>query len=277
MRIKNHGDSMPKILYLDQSFLSRAFKGDKIFVDVTNHIKKLISMKLLVVPFSSVHEEETSQWQRSNDLGFFIQAMSGGNRFKTAYEIEHEQILRSFAKFIGNSTVQNQLKSINILEYNDNYLFGSAQFLDEIKMTRILKDGIVQKMIIASAGWRGSITSSAQDLQQEYRFSAYLYRDEYLKHLSNPLDSSIKAMVIVKMLLLMDDGIPDKQKIQKCIEYFMSVSFQETPYHWIKARMLVALKKLIRNGAYPKPERAEEALSGFYHDVTTHSHICSLC
>src|SRR3990170_6581054 len=49
-----------KIIYLDQFFFSHAFRGsEQRFVDAARLIRHLSDLQLLVVPFSSIHEEET--------------------------------------------------------------------------------------------------------------------------------------------------------------------------------------------------------------------------
>ncbi|MER9849608.1 hypothetical protein NKJ55_20150 [Mesorhizobium sp. M0106] len=66
-----------KVLYLDQFFFSHAVRGKEArFVEATKRIVELAALQLLVVPYSSVHEEETHQWSRHQELLEFIKKTS---------------------------------------------------------------------------------------------------------------------------------------------------------------------------------------------------------
>ena len=69
------------VLYLDQFFFSGAFRGgDARFVTAANRIKDLTAKQLLVVPFSSIHEDETHQWDRRAELPPFAQVIADMGR-----------------------------------------------------------------------------------------------------------------------------------------------------------------------------------------------------
>lgn len=52
-----------KVIYLDQSLLSSAFKSrDERAVRAVNRVSELASKQLIVAPHSNLHEDETHQW-----------------------------------------------------------------------------------------------------------------------------------------------------------------------------------------------------------------------
>jgi len=86
------------VLYLDQFFLSNAFKKrDVRFRSAAQLIEEKAKRQLLLTPYSSTHEDETYQWRgyagkSRDDLMEFIKAASGGHEFKPKYKIETDQI-----------------------------------------------------------------------------------------------------------------------------------------------------------------------------------------
>ena len=87
-----------KVLYLDQCFFSGAFGGgDQRFVDAVERVKQVAHLQLLLVPYSSVHEDETQQWRGYNELTHtdlleFIKATARGAEFEKDYSVERTQV-----------------------------------------------------------------------------------------------------------------------------------------------------------------------------------------
>ena len=93
-----------KIMYLDQAFLSHAFRGkDARFIGAASRIEKLAALQLLVVPYSSVHEDETHQWEECDELFKFIKATSRGHEFLPAYDVESIQLDKAFDAWLAGS------------------------------------------------------------------------------------------------------------------------------------------------------------------------------
>jgi len=91
-------------MYLDQFFLSHVFQGSEArFVEAANRIEKLAALQLLVVPYSSVHEDETHQWERHAELFKFIKATSRGHEFSPAYDVERVQLEKAFDAWLAGS------------------------------------------------------------------------------------------------------------------------------------------------------------------------------
>lgn len=87
-----------KILYLDQFFFGHSFlEKDHRFVAAAQQITKITADQLLVVPYSSVHEDEAHQWRgyggkTKDELMKFIKSTSRGHEFRPAYEVEQTQL-----------------------------------------------------------------------------------------------------------------------------------------------------------------------------------------
>lgn len=96
-----------KIIYLDQFFLSLAFRQSNArFVEAAELIKKLASFQLLVAPYSTVHEDETHQWERYAELFSFIKATSRGHVFLSAYDVARFQLERAFDAWLAGGSAE---------------------------------------------------------------------------------------------------------------------------------------------------------------------------
>lgn len=90
-------DIKKKVIYLDQFFFSHAFRGnDERFMAAAELIRDLANKQLIVAPYSSIHEEETHQWERFAELMEFIKAASRGHEFEPAYDVERVQVANGF-------------------------------------------------------------------------------------------------------------------------------------------------------------------------------------
>jgi len=86
-----------KVLYLDQFFVSHVFREkDARFIEAAERIRKLAALQLQVVPYSTVHEDETHQWEKYAELFNFIKATSRGHEFRPAYDVERIQLEKAF-------------------------------------------------------------------------------------------------------------------------------------------------------------------------------------
>lgn len=90
------------MLYLDQFFFSHAFcGGDQWFLTAAERVKRACCLQLLVVPYSSVREDETHQWRGYKEkthaqLMEFIELTASGAEFERSYNIESTQTLKAF-------------------------------------------------------------------------------------------------------------------------------------------------------------------------------------
>ena len=83
-----------KIVYLDQCFLSHAFRAkDKRFVEAAERLREASALQLMVAPFSTVHEDEANLWKgHEKELMQFIKSIAIGHSFEPDYDVEQTQL-----------------------------------------------------------------------------------------------------------------------------------------------------------------------------------------
>jgi len=270
-----------KALYLDQFFFSHAFRaGDKRFLDAADRIARLTALQLLVVPYSSIHEDETHQWEKRDDLFKFIMATARGEEFEPAYDVERTQLIKAFRVWLGGGPAQYQLERHDAIEDDldgwDSYLrIEVGRYMGDVDLIRDLKRQSIEGLVDLFEGWRKLTTSFDDDLHAEHAAAGNSYMAFYVEYMARiaggdcaaMFDAPIVSMVVQTMLAVMPDEVPADQWLRKCGQFMVSDHFKATPYQWINAHMLATLKAMVRDGAYTNRERALQRLSGFFYDV----------
>ena len=270
-----------KVLYLDQFFLSHAFRGgDARFVAAADRIARLASLQLLVVPFSSIHEDETHQWEKRNELFKFIKATARGHEFEPAYEVEQTQIVTSFQKWLAGKPAEYSLASADAVKGDihhwESYIrIEVGRYRGDVELIRDLKKQSTEGLVDLFEGWRKLQTPFEEDLQAEYQVAGKAYMDFYLEFMLRVaggdymamFDAPIISQVVQMMLHVIPEDVSPEHKLRKCAEFFGSDHFKELPYQWLHAHMLATLKLLVKHGAYANRDRALQKLSGLFYDV----------
>jgi hypothetical protein len=270
-----------QVLYLDQFFFSSAFRsGDKRFLEAADRIAKLTSLQLLVVPYSSIHEEETNQWEKRDELLKFIKATARGEEFEPAYEVERTQLAKAFRAWLAGEPAPYRLEPSDALSDDihgwDSYLrIDVSKYVSNIDLLRDLKRQSTEGLVDLFDKWRGSKTSFEEDLKAEYAAAGKAYMDVYLQYVMRiargdyaaMYDAPIISMVVQSMLQLIPSDVPADQRLGKCFEFLLSDHFKETPYQWLSAHMLATLKAMVKEGAYTNREKALKRLRGFFFDI----------
>ncbi|WP_216669700.1 hypothetical protein [Corallococcus exiguus] len=270
-----------QVLYLDQFFFSSAFRaGDERFLEAAGLIAKLTSLQLLVVPYSSIHEEETNQWKKRDELLQFIKATARGVEFEPAYEVEHTQLVKAFRAWLAGELAPYRLEPSDALSDGihgwDSYLrIDVSKYVSNIDLIRDLKRQSTEALVDLFDKWRGSKASFEDDLKAEYAAAGKTYMDSYLQYVMRiargdhaaMLDAPINSMAVQSMLQVIPSEIPADQRLGKCFEFLLSDHFKETPCQWINAHMFVTLKMMVKEGAYTKREKALKRLGGFFFDT----------
>lgn len=270
-----------KVLYLDQFFFSHAFRGkDERFIDAARRIRKLTYDQQLVVPFSSIHEEETHQWDRYAELMDFIKATSGGHEFAPAYEVESTQMNKAIAAWSRQQAAAYVRDPRDVLHDDihvwDGYLrIDVGGYLGNRDHIRQLKTEAIDALANIFEGWRTSTNTFEQDVLLEHDAAAKGYVNSYVKYVGRlaagdfmaAIDSPIVSQVIESMLYQFPKKVPQKDRYNGVLDFLSSDHFYNLPFHDIEARMFATLKFLVKGGAYPVKEAAVKKLSGFYYDV----------
>lgn len=275
-----------KVLYLDQFFFSSAFReGDARFVEAAQRIRQISALQLLVVPFSSIHEDETHQWRgyddkNKEDLMEFIKSTSRGHEFEPAYEVEQTQIVRAFKAYLAG--VSDDFKAEHrdavhgdIHEWDDYIRIDVGRYMGEIELIRDFKQQSIEGLVDLFPKWRESKNSFEQDVFMETEAAAKGYLDSYIEYAvriasgdyNALLDSPIMSMVVQSLLFCLSDDIPHENRLQIIGGFFKSAHFSKTPYRWISDRTYAILKDMVKQGAYTNRDKALKRLNGFYQDV----------
>lgn len=270
-----------QVLYLDQFFFSSAFRsGDDRFLEAADRIARLTSLQLLVVPYSSIHEDETNQWEKRDELLKFIKATARGEEFEPAYEVEHTQLLKAFQAWLAGEPAPYRLEPSDALS-DDIHGWGGylridvGKYFGNIDLVRDLKRESAEGLVDLLGKWRESKTSFEDDLKAEYVAMGRSYMDFYLQYRERIarrdyaaiLDAPIISKIVQSMLQVIPPEIPADQRLSKCLEFLLSDHFKETPYQWVNAHMLATLKMMVNEGAYKKREKALKRLRGFFFDL----------
>jgi hypothetical protein len=280
-----------KVLYLDQFFFSHAVRGNEAnFVAAANLIRQLCAWQLLVVPYSSVHEDETHQWKDSKELFDFIKATSRGHEFSPAYDVEQKQLHEAFAAFREGRPpafeVDRKQAFRDKLDVWDGYLrIEVGRYLGDIDLIRSLKAQAIEGLVDLFPGWRTSTNTFAQDVALEHEAAAKGYIDAFRTYLQRigagdwmaVVDSPIMSQVIQNLMTHFGPDVTPPDALEKVMTFLRSEHFANTPYHDIQARMYATLKAMVKGGAYMNRDKSIQRLSGFYYDVKHISTYAPYC
>ncbi|MDR6153816.1 hypothetical protein QF021_001905 [Acidovorax delafieldii] len=276
-----------KVLYLDQCFFSGAFRGgDPRFVEAVEQVKRLVHLQLLLVPYSSIHVDETHQWRgykefNHADLLEFIKDTAGGAELREDYNVEKTQLTKAWSAFLNGQPAQYVLEDDDAIEgqldqWDDYYRIDIGGYHKDVELRRSLKTGAVDSLIHAFDEWQFATTTFDQDVAIEMKDAAEKrYLDSYLKMVSRiaegdfsaVFDSPIVATVVEHMLHWLPEEQPFLDKLKRCATFFRSEHFNQVPMLWIEARMFATLKGMVKRGAYKNRDQARRRLNGVFEDI----------
>lgn len=292
----SHADEWPltpvikKVLYLDQFFFSRAFRlkapaQDQKYADAVARIRELASKQVLVVPYGSIHADETHQWagdagQTPEDLMDFIKATSGGHKLKRAISVQHAQIFRAFSQFISGAAPAPNVAPLDALPHNlhrwtDYIWIDVPGYWGNVEGIRGDKNQTVANLAAVLPEWRASTSSFEANVALELRDSAQAYVDAYSKRLAAQLARDVEAiwrapadaLVIEGMLLSFPNEVEEEDRLRVIGAFFRSEHFTTAPYVWVWSHALAVLKERIKQGAYSHPQKGPARLRGYFQDI----------
>jgi hypothetical protein len=269
------------VLYLDQFFHSHAFRGGKgEYVRAANRIADLAAKQLLVVPHSSVHEDESRQWQGGEELMAFIKDAARGHKFQPAYAVEKSQVMRGFRSWLAGLLPEYARETSDVMHGDPNrwdsyFRIEVGRYVGDAALIRDLKRRSVKELVALFEGWRGDPSGFDEDLLAEYNEMGQNYLRTYFELQARVLSGDAMALLdapvvstnVEGMLHLLPRDMPFEDKAKRCQDYFQSAHFRELPYQWLHAHMLATLKTNVKGGAYANEQRALDRLSGVFFDV----------
>lgn len=278
-----------KVLYLDQFFFSHAFRAnDPMFAEVAKRISKLTANQQLVVPFSSIHEDETHMWDRYVELMEFIKHTSRGHEFRPAYRIENDQLQDALHAWLFNKPVKFEKADAiddDIHVWDGYYRIDVGGYNRDRDLVRKGKAEAIGGLVDLFPSWRNSTNTFQQDVALEHKAAANGYINSYITYAKRMfsgdyaalLDSPIMSKVVHGMQSQFPEEMDPKAKLERIVEFFSTKQFQSTPGQDIKSRMFATLKMLVIQGAYKNRDSALKKLSGFYFDVDHISTYAPYC
>lgn len=269
------------VLYVDQFFFSHAFRGgEKQFVQAADRIKGISALQLMVVPYSSIHKDETHQWAGRDALYDFIRATSRGHEFEPAYQVERTQVLKGFQAWLANKSPKYILEQRDALNEDvhgwDSYFrIEVGRYMGDIELIRGLKQQSIEGLVELFDDWRESTNTFDEDVKSELAAAGKNYIDSYLKFVvrvghgdySALFDSPVVSMVVQQMMYCLPKGMPPDECLRQCAHFFTSEHFAQLPCHAISAKVFATLKTMVKAGAHTNRQKAMLRLSGFFYDV----------
>lgn len=285
-----------KILYLDQFFFSNSFKEkDMRFVEVAKRISDLSDSQLLVVPYSSIHQDETHQWggfdgKNRDDLMEFIKSTSRGHKFNAYYEIENRQIIKAFNAFMRGKSPLFELQQQDVIPqsihgWDDYFRIDVDSYFKDIEDVKRLKLQGVDELINAFDSWRRSTKTFEQDVVYELKSAAEIYVNAYMRYCNRIaggeyealIDSPIISWIVQDLLDSFSENTSYEIRMTKIFEFFGSEYFANIPYQWVSVRVFSVLKDMVKRGAYLSREKSIKKFSGFFQDIEHVSFYAPYC
>lgn len=268
------------VIYLDQFFLSHAFRSKVTeFVDCIDLISELAHDQLIVCPWSSVHETETHQWKRADELWDFIKRTSRGQAFEPTYQIKHDQIMRGFTRFLVQDTTSFPIcrddalpDDINVWE--DYFWVDTGSKPDNVDLTRKLKEEAVASLVSLFPKWRESETSFKDHQAYELRSGGNGYIQLYLQMMSRIVsgdfsatyNSPIDSQIVENMVRHLEDE-KGMNPLTIAQNYFASQYYADVPYEYISSGIITVLRDRVKTGQFTNPEKAIDRLRGLFFDM----------
>lgn len=267
-----------KIIYLDQNVFSLAYRGNQpAIAEGAKRLAQLSSLQLVVVPYSSVHEDEAQFFREHAELMAFIKEMAHGHAFQPRYGVERAQVYQAFDAFVRGEPAQCPLVPSHALPRDvhcwDNYLRIEmpSQFFDTVG-DRTRKEQTVAALVTELDHWSQSNATWEEDMQLELADAGEQTVDAYMNLLQRTLGSPVARLKLPvssfhQLLLTLPGDHWGEENLLKVKSFFASEHFARVPHQQLFARLFATFKAQVRRGAYPNREEAPKRLSGLFHDV----------
>jgi len=275
-------DIRKKVIYLDQFFLSHAFRDqEKPFIDAANRIKDMASRQLVVCPHSSVHRDETHLWRhdQQENLYKFIKQTARGYKFKDAYEIKQAQMHRSFDAFRSNADILSSIEDRDafrddIHRWDDYIWLDMPPILGDIEAMRQSKAAAAEGLVDLFQDWAKLTTTFEEDVDAEAFGYGRSLLDQYLQmvinlgngNLSSYLDAPTDTMYVESLLHCDSTTMEIDERLKRIAAFFSSSYFTNIPNVRVSCELFAVLRKMVKNGAYTNVKKARQKLAGLFYD-----------
>jgi hypothetical protein len=191
-----------KVLHLDQCFFSHAFRAkDRRFVEAADRIRQASALQLLATPFSSIHEDETNQWQgHEEELMKFIKETSFGHEFEPEYKIEKMQLHRAVEAFISGGSSEFNFHEDDAVEddihaWDDYMRVDIGSYHGDVDRISDANNQSAEAVVDAFEHWRSSTQAFDQQVPRLMRISARP-RESCTGTIRSPLVDTVHASAL---------------------------------------------------------------------------------
>ncbi len=271
-----------KIIYLDQFFISHAFRQqEKPFVDAAERIKDMAARQLVVCPYSSVHVKETHLWRHENQQSLFefIKQTARGHKYSQHYEISKVQIQHSFELFKNGKGSEavidlDQAFHNDVHTWDDYFWIDIAPHLGDLDAMRQGKADAIATLIGLFPAWSNLKTTFSEDVAFEalgYGRSLLQQYKEMLKAAESgdfmaKLNAPIEASYIETLLYYDSKTLSHEDRFKRIAAFISSKHFTKIPFVNVSCGLFAVLRKMVKNGAYTNPVNAKRKLAGLFYD-----------
>ena len=276
-------DISKRIIYLDQFFLSHAFRQqEKPFVEAAKRIEDMAHRQLLVCPFSSVHTDETHLWRhdQQQNLYRFIKQTARGHKFTQAYDIKLTQMVRAFEAFIANDNILQTINSKdafrdNVHRWDDYFWIDLRPILGDLDAMRRGKADSVAELVGLFPQWSQLNSTFLEDVRSEAfgygrelfnQYVAMAFRMATSGDFSDYLTASINTIFVQTLIHFDEKSMDIYDRLRRIVSFFRSDYFVATPYVEVSCGLFAVLRKMVKNGAFKNPAKAQKKLAGLYYD-----------
>jgi hypothetical protein len=272
-----------KVIYLDQSFLSNAFKRkDPRYSKIADRIAGLSHRQLLVCPRSHVHEQECHLWEAENkkELWSFVKRTARGHEFEQAHYIKRVQLHRSFEAFRGQRAITHAIERYDALRREiddwDNYIYVEVRdFPTDWNTVRNVKQEAGAGLVDRFDYWRTAASTFDEDRVKEAdgraRSLVEMYIDSVTLLLSASLTDYLMAAPVdgdlIRSLMSELRDVDGQKKMEICADYLRSEYFRQSPFVDIECQLYALLRARVRMGQFANKFEAKRRISGLFYDV----------
>lgn len=250
-----------KIFYLDQNFLSNAYKNKSTdFSKRADRIHRLAKQQLIICPFSDAHDQEAHLFRECKQLLGYIRNISRNKRFYPATKIMEQQLINAYYSFLNNEPNKSELILSNAIapcihDWDNSFRFDMLYSISDFMPQHAYetsKINFVNKIIGDDVlpQWRKSQSSFANDFTLEVRDHAiFLIRGYYNSILSVDIQTILESeecRIINTLLTLNAKEIDMNDRMNSVIAFLKSKHFENVPYINTAAGLWAQLKKEIK-------------------------------
>lgn len=271
-----------KIIYLDQFFLSHAFRAkEQPFVDAAHRIADMAARQLIVCPYSSVHTKETHLWrdEQQHDLFQFIKQTARGQKFNEDFEIKRIQLNRAFAAFRSASNIIQPIEKSDALReeidtWDDYFWIDMRPILGDIEALRQGKAAAVAALVDLFPHWAAMTTTFEEDMTIEANGYGQSLMNQYLQRfaalgagdLTAYLDAPMDAMYVEYLLHFDKNTMPINEQLARAAAFLNSDYFRMIPHLRVSCGLFAMLRKRVKEGSYTNVNKARKTLKGMFYD-----------